>query len=98
MPSNLEKKNQENKNDYILKENSGNSRFRPYRRYNNLINIINDKDDNKEDNDIKIIEKDKNKKKHKGENKIKYNNLIKLKLSKCDSINKRKKIKNNNNY
>ena len=99
VPSNLEKKNQEIKNDYMIKENSGTSRFRPYRRYNNLINIINDKDDNKEDIDIKIIEKDKNKKKHKGENKIKYNNLIKLKLSKCDSINKRKNIKNNNiNY
>jgi len=99
VPSNLDKKNQENKNDNELKENSGSSRFRPYRRYNNLINIINDKDDNKGDVDIKIIDKDKNKKKHKGENKIKYNNLIKLKLSKCDSINKRKNIKNNNiNY
>ena len=99
LPSNLDKKNQENKNDNELKENSGSSRFRPYRRYNNLINIINDKDDNKGDVDIKIIDKDKNKKKHKGENKIKYNNLIKLKLSKCDSINKRKNIKNNNiNY
>lgn len=99
VPSNLDKKNQENKNDNVLKENSGSSRFRPYRRYNNLINIINDKDDNKGDVDIKIIDKDKNKKKHKGENKIKYNNLIKLKLSKCDSINKRKNIKNNNiNY
>ena len=99
VPSNLDKKNQENKNDNVLKENSGSSRFRPYRRYNNLINIINDKDDNKGDVDIKIIDKDKNKKKHKGENKIKYNNLIKLKLSKCDSFNKRKNIKNNNiNY
>jgi hypothetical protein len=96
VPSNLEKKNQEHN---VLNENSGSSRFRPYRRYNNLINIINDKDDNKGDVDIKIIDKDKNKKKHKGENKIKYNNLIKLKLSKCDSINKRKNIKNNNiNY
>lgn len=100
VPSNLlEKKNQENKNDNILKENSGTSRFRPYRRYNNLINIINDnKDDNMGDIDTKIIEKDKNKKKRKGGNKIKYNNLIKLKLSKCDSINKRKKNNNNNNY
>ena len=99
VPSNLDKKNQENKNDNILKENSGSSRFRPYRRYNNLIKIINDKDENKGDVDIKIIDKDKNKKKHKGENKIKYNNLIKLKLSKCHSINKRKNIKNNNiNY
>ena len=33
-----------------------------------------------------------NKKKHRGENKIKYNDLIKYKLSKCESINKRVNI------
>ena len=83
----------------MIKENSGTSRFRPYRRYNNLMNVINDKDDdNRGDTDVKIIEKDKNKKKHRGENKIRYNNLIKLKLSKCDSITKRKNIKNKINY
>ena len=38
----------------------------------------------------------RNKKKHRGENKIKYNNLIKYKLSKCDSINKRNNIRNIN--
>ena len=32
-----------------------------------------------------------NKKRHKGENKTRYNDLIKYKLSVCDSINKRKK-------
>jgi len=63
------------------------------------MNAINDKDDdNRGDTDVRIIEKDKNKKKYRGENKIRYNNLIKLKLSKCDSINKRKNIKNNINY
>ena len=99
VPSNLEKLNQESIDENILKENSGTSRFRPYRRYNNLMNVINDKDDdNRGDTDVKIIEKDKNKKKHRGENKIRYNNLIKLKLSKCDSINKRKNIKKNINY
>ena len=99
VPSNLEKLNQESIDENMIKENSGTSRFRPYRRYNNLMNAINDKDDdNRGDTDVRIIEKDKNKKKHRGENKIRYNNLIKLKLSKCDSINKRKNIKNNINY
>ena len=73
----------------------------------NNIDIKNDNNDNESINinsngkgcyEIKIREKknSKNKKKHKGENKLKYNNLIKQKLFKCESINKRKNIWNNN--
>ena len=71
---------------------------------NNLNKIIEKKEgSSKKENKMLLIKnKDKNisnKRKHKGENKIKYNDLIKYKLSMCDSINKRKNIRNNgDNY
>jgi len=81
-------------------------RYKNYKLLNNInsinnIDIKNDNNDNESINindkgcyEIKIREKknSKNKKKHKGENKLKYNNLIKQKLFKCESINKRKSI------
>lgn len=87
-------------------------RYKNYKLLNNInsvnnIDIKNDNNDNESINingndkgcyEIKIREKknSKNKKKHKGENKLKYNNLIKQKLFKCESINKRKSVWKNN--
>ena len=84
----------------------GSSRIRKFRNFNkNMQNNLNKIDEIKENsnNEKKIIliknkeaNLSRNKKKHRGENKIKYNNLIKYKLSKCDSINKRNNIRNIN--
>ena len=108
-PVNLENKNKERKKDYISINNYEipNNKVE-YRRFkeinifqnNNDININNNETTDKNDirnNEMRSLEKDKNKviRKHRGGNKVKYNNLIKHKLSKCESINKRKNIRNN---
>ena len=95
---------EKNNNNTLSLGKYENSKIRKSYRYyknnkNNLNKILerNESSIKKDKKNILIINKEKDKeisthkKKHKGENKIKYNDLIKLKLSKCDSINKRKK-------
>ena len=103
MPNKLDSINQNNlnkmKNEAVSLEKKENSRIRQSykRKHDNIENIklykIKENSSKKEEKDIFTRHHDKNpKNKNKGQNKTKYNDLIKYKLSVCDSINKRKYI------
>ena len=99
---NIEKNNIDINSSSIGKHESTKIR-KTYRNYqknlrNTLYKIVENNENSLKNEQKKELTNNKdlniqnNKKKHRGENKVKYNDLIKYKLSKCDSINKRVNI------
>ena len=92
----IDNKIKENINNKSFKDKYDNSRILLSNKSYKNIDTMWIKKNNIENNNkyIKDKDKDKNKnkikKKNKGENRAKYNDLIKLKLSQCESIKKRK--------